>query len=91
MDGNIIAIMTARNQITLDPELRRRALDRARRLGLSLDEYVRRLVADDVGADRTSVDVAELFDLGDSGESDIATFKDAYLGAAAAAKRQPGR
>jgi len=41
--------MTSRNQITLDPELQRRARKRASDLGISLAEYFRRLVARDLG------------------------------------------
>ena len=39
--------MTARTQITMDPELQRRAHAKAADLGLSFAEYVRRLVAHD--------------------------------------------
>jgi hypothetical protein len=79
--------MMARTQITLDPELHRRARARAGALGLSVAEYVRRLVVADVGEHRPAPRVEDVFDLGDSGESDIASQKDAYLAAAAGAER----
>ena len=83
--------MMARTQITLDPELHRRARARAGALGLSLAEYVRRLVAADLGEPRPSVGLEDVFDLGSSGESDIATQKDTYLAAAVQAEHRPKR
>ena len=74
--------MMARTQITLDPENHRRARRRAAELGISLAEYLRRLVARDLAPRIRSADPASLFDLGDSGGSDIARHKDAYLGEA---------
>jgi len=68
--------MNARTQITLDPELQRRAHVKAAELGISFAEYVRRLVASDLGEPRRKVDVSALFDLGASAEStDIARDK----------------
>jgi hypothetical protein len=84
--------MMARTQILLDPENHRRARQRAAGLGISLAEYVRRLVARDVGSPSTTVDPADIFDLGDSGSSDVATKKDEYLGHAfTEARKQHGR
>jgi predicted HicB family RNase H-like nuclease len=40
--------MKARTQITMDPELRRRAQAKAAELGISFAEYVHRLVTDDL-------------------------------------------
>lgn len=74
--------MMARTQITLDRELHRRARARAADLGVSLAEYVRRLVAADLGGMRQPVGVEAIFDLGDSGGSDIARHKDEYVGEA---------
>lgn len=76
------AIMMARTQITLDPELHRRARERAAELGISLAEYIRRLVADDLEPAPPSVGVSAVFNLGDSGGSDIARHKDRYVGEA---------
>jgi hypothetical protein len=83
--------MKARTQITLDPELHRRARDRAGALGLSLAEYLQRLVAADLGEHRLPARVEDIFDLGDSGGSDVARDKDAYLAAAAQAERLSAR
>jgi len=57
--------MMARTQITLDPELHRRARERAAELGISLAEYIRRLVAADLEPAPTA-DVSAIFDLFDS-------------------------
>jgi hypothetical protein len=76
--------MMVRTQVSLDAEVHRRAKDRAAELGLSLAEYVRRLVDDDL--EETSpppkADISEIFGMFDSGSSDIARFKDQYLGEA---------
>ena len=69
----------ARTQITLDPETQRRAPQRAADMGISLTEYVRRLVVRDLGASRKSVSPTEVFDLGSSGGSNVARNKDAML------------
>jgi len=71
--------MMSRTQITLEPEMQRRARQRARDLGVSLAEYVRRLVARDLASPRISVDVASVFDLGRSERSDVARNKDTMI------------
>ena len=68
--------MMARTQITLDPEMHRRARRKAADLGCSLAEYLRRLVARDLGVLQQKVDVSSIFNLFDSGGSDIARHKD---------------
>jgi len=78
--------MVVRTQIALDPEDHRRARAKAAALGVSLAEYVRRLVARDLQSPRPEFDVSSLFNLGDSGASDVASHKDAYLGHAVAAE-----
>jgi hypothetical protein len=71
--------MPSRTQITLDSSLDRRAKQRARELGISFAEYVRRVIAEDL-ADRTpGSSIAELAGIGDSGGGDIASKKDQYL------------
>jgi hypothetical protein len=86
------AIMMARTQITLDPELHRRARQRAAELRVSLAEYLRCLVARDLEAPDRKADPSLVFDLGDSAGSDVARDKDAMLGDAfAAAHGRPGR
>jgi hypothetical protein len=87
-----VDIMMSRTQITLDPEMQRRARQRAGDMGVSLAEYVRRLVARDLGGASTKANPAAVFDLGASGGSDIATNKRAMLGEAfAIGVRKPRR
>jgi hypothetical protein len=75
--------MAARIQITMDPEMRRQAHAKASQLGISLAEYVRRLVARDLGNRKRKADISVLFDLGASREpTDVARDKDAMLGQA---------
>jgi hypothetical protein len=74
--------MMARTQITLDPELQRRARQRATDLGWSFAEYVRRLVARDLGERTVRPDVSLIFNLGNSGGSDISKNKDEMIGEA---------
>lgn len=83
--------MMARTQITLDPEEHRAARRRAAEQGISLAEYVRRLVHDDLTAEAgPKPDASILFDLGDSGGSDVANHKHEYVGDAVDA-RHPRR
>jgi hypothetical protein len=76
--------MQARTQITMDPELQRRAQAKAAELGISFAEYVRRLVAGDLDETRKArPDISILFDLGASGEpTDVARDKDKMIGEA---------
>jgi hypothetical protein len=78
--------MMARIQIALPPEDQRRARTRAAELGISLAEYIRRLVAIDLGEPRATTDPTAFFDLGDSGGSDIARSKDEDVGRAVEAR-----
>jgi hypothetical protein len=67
----------------MDPELQRRAHAKAAELGLSFAEYVRRLVAHDLGEPKPTTDISCLFDLGASREpTDIAHNKDQMIGEA---------
>jgi hypothetical protein len=79
--------MMARVQIALPPEDHRRARRRAGELGISVAEYVRRLVARDLGDARRQGDATGLFDLGTSGETDIGRDKDRLIGEAVASRR----
>ncbi|MEP7353815.1 MAG: hypothetical protein ABI824_11335 [Acidobacteriota bacterium] len=79
--------MMSRTQITLEPEVQRRARQRAADLGISMAEYVRTLVARDLGNTRGKVDPSVIFNLGSSGGSDIARNKDAMIAEAFAAGR----
>jgi len=77
--------MMVRTQITFDSETQKRARRRASELGISMSEYVRQVVARDLGSSKTTVDVSSIFDLGnsgDSGDSDIANHKDEMIGEA---------
>jgi hypothetical protein len=75
--------MNARTQITMDPEMRRRARAKAAELGISFAEYVRRVVAQDLGEAKPKADISMIFDLGASKEpTDIARDKDELIGEA---------
>lgn len=74
-----VYIVMARTQITLDAEIQRRARQRASELGVSLAEYFRRLVARDLTRPKATIEVDGIFDLGNSGGSDIAKHKDSMI------------
>ena len=76
--------MMTRTQISLDRQMLRRAKQRASQLGVSLAEYVRSLIARDLRKESPQADVSIIFDLGDSGGSDIARDKDRMIGDAIA-------
>ena len=79
--------MMARTQITLDPETRRRARERAADLGISFAEYVRTLVERDLERPARNADPSIVFNLGRSKGSDVARDRDAMLAAAVEAER----
>jgi hypothetical protein len=86
--------MNARTQITMDPEMQRRAQAKAAELGISFAEYVRRLVARDVGEPKPKADISMIFDLIDEGPpTNIARDKDEMIGDAVWAEhlRKTGR
>jgi hypothetical protein len=75
--------MNARTQITLDPEMQKRAQAKASALGISFAEYVRRLVTRDLSDTIREVDISAVFDLVDEGpETNIARDKDKMIGEA---------
>jgi hypothetical protein len=78
--------MMARTQISLGPELQRRARRRAAERGVSFAQYVRDLVATDLGPRRRRADATAVFALGASAGGDVAREKDRMLGEAAAAE-----
>jgi hypothetical protein len=80
--------MTQRTQVTLESSDHRKARRRAAELGISLAEYVRRLIRRDLADDRPRGDVTSLFALGKSAGSDVRRHKDAYIGQAMAAERK---
>jgi hypothetical protein len=73
--------MTQRTQITLPPDEHRAARRRAAQQGISLAEYVRRLVHEDLtgAGTKPKADISAIFGLGDSGGSNVARHKDEYL------------
>jgi hypothetical protein len=72
--------MNARTQITLDPETQARARAKAAELGISFAEYVRRLLARDLGQTKRKVAIAALFDLVDEGPpTNVARDKDKMI------------
>lgn len=83
--------MMARTQIALEPELHRQARARSAELGVSLAEYVRRLVRDDIAGPRPRADVSIVFNLGSADGSDVARHKDAYLAEAVGADSHSAR
>lgn len=83
--------MMVRTQITLESELQRRARQRASETGVSLAEYVRRLVARDLARPEARADVSTIFDLGASGGSNIAVDKDSMIAEAFASIRGKAR
>lgn len=83
--------MMSRTQITLESQAHRRARQRASELGVSLAEYVRRLVARDLASPQPKADVTSVFDLGTSGGSDIASNKDSMVAEAFQSKPRKSR
>ena len=83
--------MMAKTQIALESEMQRRARQRANELGVSLAEYFRRLVARDLARPQAAADIDRIFDLGDSGGSDVARDKDAMIAKAVHALRRKRR
>ena len=81
--------MATRAQITLRPELQRPARERAAQLGVSLAEYVRRLVVRDLADSDRRADSSRVFNLGNSGGSDASRDKDALIEAATVTDRRP--
>jgi hypothetical protein len=77
-----VYIMMTRTQVSFERPMLRRARDRAGKLGISLAEYIRRLVAQDLEQEPAPSDPSAVFDLGSSGGSDIAADKDAMVGRA---------
>jgi hypothetical protein len=82
--------MMSRTQISLDPALLSTAKRKAAELGISLGEYIRRLLRTDLETGAGRQDFSPLFGIGRSGGSDIAAHKDEYI-AEAITKLHPRR
>ena len=80
--------MMIRTQISLDSERHAEARARAAAYGISLAEYVRRLVDRDLAAQPRGVDRSIVFDLGASRGTDIASDKARMIGEATGAKKR---
>jgi hypothetical protein len=81
--------MMERTQISLSREDHRRARQRAAELGVSLAEYIRRLVRRDLGDPRAREGIEAIFGLGSSPEpTDIARTKDDDLASAVVAEHR---
>jgi len=77
--------MMARAQITLEPEFHRRARRRASDLGVSFAEYVRTLVIRDLSRSahpQAARGIESIFDLVNSGGSNVAKDKHSMIAAA---------
>ena len=68
-----------RTQISMDREMLRHARRRAADRGVSLAEYVRSLVEQDLGGKPAASDVHAIFGLIDSGGSDVARDEDRMI------------
>jgi hypothetical protein len=77
-------------QILIEKELSKRAAERASQLGVSLAEYFRRLLRRDLGEPVRARDPSAVFNLGNSGGSDVAREKDRMVGEALGAVRPLG-
>jgi hypothetical protein len=81
--------MLSRLQVCLDPDTRRKVAKKAAAAGISMSEYVRRVIASDLDPAKKQFDVSEIFDLGRSdGTTSIATDKDRMIAEAILAGRK---
>ena len=85
--------MMVRTQISLDSERHAQVRARAAALGVSLAEYMRRLVDQDLAERPLGTDRSVVFDLGTSQGTDIASGKAHMIGEATGAgkRRQADR
>jgi len=81
LDYDGVAMMV-RIQVTLENEVHKRVRRRASEAGVSLAEYLRRMVERDLARPQTRSDITAVFDLGRSTGSDIAAEKDSAIGGA---------
>ncbi len=62
-----------RTQIALDPEHHAEIKSKASELGISMAEYIRRLIERDLATPTTRADISDIFGLGNTKGSNIAT------------------
>ena len=74
--------MMTRTQLSFERQMLGEARRRAGDLGISLAEYVRRLVAADLAGGEPAADASAIFNLGSSRGSGIARHKDAMTAGA---------
>ena len=82
--------MMVRTQVSRNSELHARVRVRATELGISLAEYMRRLVERDLANLSRSADRSVVFDLGTSEGADITSEKDRMIGEATLAGKLRG-
>ena len=80
--------MMVRTQISLDSERHAQLRARAAALGISLAEYVRRLVDQDFAEQPRGADRSVVFDLGTSRGTDISSQKSHMIGEATGARKR---
>lgn len=80
-----------RTQISLESEQHALAKRKAGDLGISMAEYIRRLVEQDLAQTAPSSDITAIFGIGDSGGSDIAVDRKAATAEAIASLRNAQR
>ena len=80
--------MMVRTQISLDSERHAQVRARAAALGISLAEYMRRLVDQDLAERPRGADRSVVLDLGSSRGTDIASDKARMIGEATAAGKR---
>ena len=68
--------MMVRTQISIESELRSRIRARTRALGISMAEYFRQLVEQDLSESPRHADRSAVFNLGASGGADVGRRKD---------------
>lgn len=78
--------MNTRMQVTISEADHARVVEKAAAMGISIAEYMRRLVRRDLADEppRSPPEVSELFGIGDSGGADVAIHKQRYVAEAVA-------
>lgn len=77
-----------RTQIALEPDQHAAVKQKAAQLGITMAEYIRRLVDRDLVSTTPSADPSSIIGLGHSGGGDVAAEKDRLVSAAIARHRR---